>query len=231
LRIAGLAVRNALVIVNFSQRESNTEMAQVTTGLRSILTLPWVYKALQTAVGAGKFRRYFIDHYVRPQPGQRILDIGCGPGEIVPHLPDGVDYVGYDINPHYIEWASRQFAGRGRFFAVPFDENELQRHEPFDTAIVIAVLHHLDDSEARNLLSLLKRAVRPGGRVITADLVSIDGQNPIAQMMVDWDRGQNVRRAGEYAALAEPVYERVQGEVIDQALIPRTLRSWIMECS
>jgi SAM-dependent methyltransferase len=220
-----------LVIVNFQDRESNTEMAQITTGLRSVLTLPWVYKALQTAVGAGKFRRYFIDHYVRPKPGERILDIGCGPGEIVPYLPEGVEYVGYDISPEYIDWARSRFAGRGEFFAARFDESELGRHRPFDTAIVIAVLHHLDDSEARNLLSLLKRAVGTDGRVITADLVSIDGQNPIAQMMVKWDRGQNVRRAEEYAALARPVFYQVHGETIDKALIPRTLRSWIMECT
>ena len=206
-------------------------MAQITTGLRSILTLPWVYKALQTAVGAGKFRRYFIDHHVRPKPGERILDIGCGPGEILPYLPEGVEYVGYDISPEYIDWAKGQFAARGEFIAARFDESQLERHRPFDTVIVIAVLHHLDDGEASNLLSLLKRAVRKGGRVITADLVSIDGQNPIAQMMVDWDRGQNVRRSSEYAALAQPVFERVEGEVIDQALIPRTLRAWIMECT
>jgi SAM-dependent methyltransferase len=213
------------------RQESNTEMAQITTGLRSVLTHPWVYKALQTAVGAGKFRRYFIGHHVRPKAGERILDIGCGPGEIVPYLPEGVEYVGYDISPDYIEWAKHRFPGRGEFHAAPFQESELGRHRPFDTAIVIAVLHHLDDDEARNLLSLLKRAVRAGGRVITADLVSIEGQNPIARMMVDWDRGQNVRRADQYTALATPIFDRVNGEVADQALIPRTLRSWIMECS
>jgi SAM-dependent methyltransferase len=206
-------------------------MAQITTGLRSVLTLPWVYKALQTAIGAGKFRRYFIDRHVRPKSGERILDIGCGPGEIVPYLPEGVEYVGYDISPEYIDWAKNRFPGRGEFFAARFDEAELGRHRPFDTVIVIAVLHHLDDEEARKLLSLLGRAVRKGGRIITADLVSVDGQNPIAQMMVDWDRGQNVRRSGEYLALAQPVFDEVQGEVIDKALIPRTLRTWIMECT
>jgi SAM-dependent methyltransferase len=206
-------------------------MSQITTGLRSILTHPWAYKTLQTAVGAGKFRRYFIDHYVRPQPGERILDIGCGPGEIMPYLPAGVEYVGYDISPDYIAFAKERFPGRGEFYAAPFQESELARHQPFDTAIVIAVLHHLDDGEARNLLALLKRAVRPGGRIITADLVSIPGQNPVAQFMVDWDRGQNVREAARYAALANPIFDRVDGEIIDKAFIPRTLRSWIMQCS
>lgn len=206
-------------------------MAQITTGLRSLLTHPWVYKALQTAVGAGRFRRYFVDHYVRPRAGERILDIGCGPGEIVPYLPEDVEYVGYDISREYIEWARRRFPGRGEFYALPFGQSELPRHRPFDTAIVIAVLHHLDDDEARNLLALLKRAVRPGGRVITADPVSIEGQNPIAQMMVDWDRGQNIRYSDQYAALATPIFDHVDAEVIDMGRIPRTLRTWIMQCS
>lgn len=206
-------------------------MTQVSTGLRSILNLPWAYKALQTLVGAGKFRRYFIEQYVRPRPGERILDIGCGPGEIMPYLPAGVEYVGYDISPEYIEWAKKRHGDRGEFIAARFQESDLSRHEPFDTAIVIAVLHHLDDDEARHLLSLLGRATRKGGRVITADLVSIEGQNPFAQMMVDWDRGRNVRQSAEYMALARPIFSEVKGEVIDQALIPRTLRSWIMECT
>lgn len=206
-------------------------MAQITTGLRSVLTRPWAYKALQAAVGAGRFRRYFVDHYVRPRVGERILDIGCGPGEIVPYLPEGVEYVGYDISPEYIEWARRRFPGRGEFYALPFQQSEVSRHRPFDTAIVIAVLHHLDDADARNLLALLKRAVRAGGRVITADPVSIEGQNRIAQMMVDWDRGQNIRHCDEYAALATPIFGHVDGEIIDMARIPRMLRTWVMQCS
>jgi len=36
----------------------------------------------------------------------RVLDIGCGPGNILKLMPD-TEYVGFDLNPHYIEQRPR----------------------------------------------------------------------------------------------------------------------------
>jgi SAM-dependent methyltransferase len=48
-------------------------------------------------------------------PGQKVLDIGCGSGDILEDLP-GVDYLGFDINPKCVEAAQKQFGHRGCFF-------------------------------------------------------------------------------------------------------------------
>ena len=205
-------------------------MAQTTTGIRSVLNHPRLYNATQTFFGARKFRRYFVDDVLRPAPGMRILEIGCGPGELVPYLPHGTAYVGYDLSADYIAAARARYGDRGEFIAAAFTPAAVGRHQPFDVAIAIALLHHLDDDEAITLLRLLKQVLGPSGRVLTADPVFIDGQNPISGRLIAWDRGRNIRRAGEYRALADGTFDHVEGEIVDKGSIPRLLRTWVMQC-
>ena len=62
-------------------------MPQVTQGIRSVLSIPFVYRLFGQLIGGASWRRRFVNEYIRPQQGDRILDIGCGPGVLVPYLP------------------------------------------------------------------------------------------------------------------------------------------------
>lgn len=62
-------------------------MAQVTTGIRSILSIPQVYDLVQRIMGAHSGRKNLVS-CMRVHPGQRVLDIGCGTAEILSYLPD-----------------------------------------------------------------------------------------------------------------------------------------------
>ena len=74
------------------------------------------FNLLQNIVGAGRFRRVYVREFIRPAPGARILDIGCGTGAILDHLPREIEYEGYDLAQEYIEYAQRKYAERGRLF-------------------------------------------------------------------------------------------------------------------
>src|SRR5215217_1780021 len=80
--------------------------------------------------------------YLRPQEGARILDIGCGTAKILNHLPR-VEYIGFDPNPAYIEWARNTFGNRGTFHAGRFTAESIGLVGQVDVALVLAVLHHL----------------------------------------------------------------------------------------
>src|SRR4029077_4323462 len=86
-------------------------MSHRSTGLYRIFESAAVYERFQRLLGSDAARRRFVLDFLRPCPGARILDIGCGTGAILDHLPPNVDYVGYDLNPRYIEDARRRHAG------------------------------------------------------------------------------------------------------------------------
>lgn len=204
-------------------------MAQITTGIRRILSHPTVYEGFQRLMGAKQARARIVRDYVRPFAGMRILDLGCGTAEILSELPTDIIYVGYDMSADYIACAKKKFSGRGMFHCRLLEEAELATLEKFDLVMGIGVLHHLDDAIARQFMTLSKSALKPNGRLFTLDPCFVAGQNPIARFLVSRDRGQNVREAKPYEALARTVFANVNGNVRHQAWIPYT--HWTMECS
>ena len=203
-------------------------MAQITTGLRAVLSSPIVYSSFQALMGAHRFRTNFTREFVRPSPGMRLLDIGCGPADILAYLP-GVEYWGFDISPAYIAKAKDAFGDRGSFHCKHLEQADLQGLPRFDVVLAIGLLHHLDDPVAHEVLGLARAALKPGGRLLTVDPCLDPSQNPVARFLVRNDRGQNVRTREGYESLAAAVFGRVDAKVRHQAWIPYT--HCIMECS
>lgn len=203
-------------------------MSQITHGVRAILSSPRVYSAFQNFMGARKTRTKFVADFVRPWTGMRILDIGCGPADILNYLPE-VDYWGYDISRSYIAQADALFAGRGRFHCQELHASDLVHLPSFDVVLALGLLHHLDTEQATELLNLAWQALKPGGRLLTVDPCLDGAQNPIARFLVKNDRGRNVMDKSGYLALASSIFESPRVEVRHQKWIPYT--HCFMECA
>jgi 2-polyprenyl-3-methyl-5-hydroxy-6-metoxy-1,4-benzoquinol methylase len=197
-------------------------MAQITTGIHAVLSNPFIYELFQNIMGAKGGRKRMVANYIRPTPGMRILDLGCGPAQILESLPQHVEYVGYDMSSAYIDAAEKAFGSRGTFHCRLLEEAEVQQLEKFDLVMGIGVLHHLDDTSAETFMRIAKAALKPGGRLLTRDPVYAKGQNPIAKFLISQDRGQNVRDVNGYMALAHSVFEQVKGTLSHQKWIPYT---------
>src|ERR1700757_3122395 len=87
---------------------------QSNSGLQRWLKVPFLYNLFQDAIGGNALRRAFIQRHVRAKAGDKVIDIGCGPAQILPWLP-GVEYLGLDINPAYIASAWRTHGNKGTF--------------------------------------------------------------------------------------------------------------------
>ena len=195
---------------------------QRSNGLHRALSAHAVYSLSQRMLGATRARRLLVSRHVRPVAGERVLDIGCGPGELFDELP-AVDYLGFDVNPRYVQAARRRHGRRGRFECADAREADLSHEAPFDLVLGIGIVHHLDDTDAHRLLRLAASALTRGGRMVTFDGVVIPGQPRAARWLIERDRGRRVRTVDGYLRLFEQHFATVSETVREDFLrVPYT---------
>ncbi len=190
--------------------------------VKAILSRPWAYRLFSTAVGAARGRAIYVREFIRPWPGARVLDIGCGPADILASLSQ-VQYVGVDISPDYIHAARERFGNRGEFMCRSVSDYVVEQPHTFDIVLANGVLHHLDDQEADSLLSVARQALKPHGRFVSFDGCFTPNQSWFARWMLQNDRGQHVRRREEYLRLAGAHFSKVESHLHHRMLnIPYT---------
>ncbi|HEU0074355.1 MAG TPA: class I SAM-dependent methyltransferase [Dehalococcoidia bacterium] len=130
--------------------------------------------------------RTFVDHLGRligpsglPFLDCRVLDFGCGPGQIpilIARRWPGMRIIGADAGPNMIEQAKRDAAtaavdidwqvvrlGPGGDSRLPYED------EDFDVVLCNSTLHHLDDP--LGALDELARVAKPSAAVLIRDLM------------------------------------------------------------
>ena len=182
-------------------------MNQRSRGPWAILSNSSVYKAFQSLIRNGNFRERYIRDYIKPQNGDKILDVGCGPAAILALLPD-CDYTGVDFEEHYIQQATEVYAGRQNCRFLKKDVRDLTADETgkYDIVISAGVLHHLDDDIVRGLVNTSHTLLKPGGRLFTLDPARTEDQHPIARLLVSLDRGRHIRQPVGYKALVATAF-------------------------
>jgi len=184
-------------------------MAQILSGVRSILSIPSVYDRFQFLIGSRRGAQDYVKHYVKPNPQDKILDIGCGTSKILSYLPSLVSYVGFDLSAEYIASAQSQYGGRGRWQCAPVSEMDVDELGTYDIVMANGILHHLDDSEVMLLAEIAAKALKPSGRFCSLDCTFVEGQSKLARYIVSKDRGQNIRKPDEYVDLVRPYFASI----------------------
>ena len=135
-----------------------------------------------------------------PQPGERILDLGCGDGALTERLRNaGCLVVGVDSSPEQV-WAALE---RG-LDAHIIDARELPFDAEFDAVFSNAVLHWVRDADAA--IDGVWRALRPGGRFVA----ECGGAGCVASVRQCF--AEALRARGVDSAAADPWYFPTEDE-------------------
>jgi len=197
--------------------------------LRSVLNYPAAYRLFTSIVGGSRSRRRFSENFIRARDGDRILDLGCGPADLVEYLPH-VEYIGFDTNPAYIKNAKARWGDRATFVCGHVGDASGQLSGTFDIVLAVGVVHHLNDDEAVELFRVAFGALRPGGRLVTFDGAFVKGQSPVARFLLSKDRGGFVREVPDYERLARSSFAGVTSHVAHDLIAPVPYTHLVMEC-
>ena len=118
-------------------------------------------------------RRELVRAALGARPGDRILDVGCGPGFYVTELLEAVgpegSVVGLDISADMLAVAAKRAEGHGNVTFYEADASSLPVPDAgFDRAVCVQVLEYVRD--VPTALREMHRALRPGGRVLVWDV-------------------------------------------------------------
>jgi ubiquinone/menaquinone biosynthesis C-methylase UbiE len=119
----------------------------------------------------------------RLQPGQRVLDVGCGTGTLtllIKHTHPDAEVYGLDVDPQVLDIARRKAEQAGETIVLqqgtatrlPYPDGT------YDCVFASLMLHHLAREEKRKALAEAFRVLRPGGGLHVADF----GKPPDATM-------------------------------------------------
>lgn len=172
-----------------SEPHAHTEAAPQTTGM--ILNwgrrYDWVVQFM--ALGqAGRLRRKSVE-FAQIAPGERVLDVGCGTGDLTLRAAERAgatgQVCGIDPGPEMVETARRK-AGRAHL-AVDFRVGVIEQlpypDASFDVVLSSLMMHHLPADLKPIGLAEIRRVLKPSGRLIIIDMKGLLEQQGIVSLV------------------------------------------------
>ena len=110
-----------------------------------------------------------------PQPGERILDLGCGTGQLTQAIAErGAIAIGLDADPLMVAAAQQRFPHLNLAVA---DARSFTLSTPVDAIFSNATLHWVAEAEA--VIGRMDAALKPGGRLV----LEFGGSGNMAQVV------------------------------------------------
>ena len=163
-------------------------------GMRHEWLLP-LYDPLNRLLGVRQIRRRLLDQ-AGLQPGQRVLEIGCGTGDLLlaaKRTQPAAAVVGLDPDLAALARAHRKARRRG--LAVQLDRGYADElpyaDDSVDVVLSSFMLHHVPADQREPAMREVLRVLRPGGALHLVDVGGHDGS--------DGGRGHRHRLTGEHA--------------------------------
>ena len=132
----------------------------------------------------GKRLRAMMADDLELQTGDRVLDVGCGPGRLAVALAERVapsgSVDGIDAAVEMINRASSRARKRGAAatFQVAFAQQLPFPDATFDAVACTLALHHVAEDDQRTAVGEMYRVLKPHGRLLIAEFHKGQGRRP-----------------------------------------------------
>jgi len=144
-----------------------------------------------------------IISWLQPQKGERILDLGCGTGDLTHEIAmSQAEVVGMDASPNMIQRARKKFP---EITFVEGDGHRFEASKPYDAIFSNAALHWMKNPGL--VVESIWKALKPGGR-----LVAEFGGKGNVQTIVNALEAVLEQKTGIHAADRNPWYFPTIGE-------------------
>jgi 2-polyprenyl-3-methyl-5-hydroxy-6-metoxy-1,4-benzoquinol methylase len=123
-----------------------------------------------------------------------VLDFGCGPGFLVPHLAAlGLKVHASDHSQAAIDSANRRFADVPGFSGARTFQAIVESGERFEAIVSIEVIEHLDDAQVAEFVNSIVSLLMPGGTAV-----------------ITTPNDENLRASDTYCPQCDQVFHRYQ---------------------
>ena len=170
-------------------------------------------RGAQTLEEAQRTKLELVATKLALEPGQRVLDVGCGWGSFAIHAAreHGVDVVGITLSRSQAELARRRVAEAGVADRVEIrfaDYRELA-DGPYDAIASIGMVEHVGDAQIDRYARTLAGLLAPGGRLLNHGIAALDPDGgPGRRRRL---RPLRLPRRRGAAAVARPARARARG--------------------
>jgi cyclopropane-fatty-acyl-phospholipid synthase len=140
---------------------------------------------------------------LRLQPGQTLLDVGCGWGGLIRHAARhyGVSALGITLSPSQAELARARIAEEGladRCRVEVRDYRDLPPDVAYDRVVSVGMFEHVGRSQLSRYFAAAHRLTKPGGAFLNHGIISLHdaARRTPAQALVEraWRGGAFLRR-------------------------------------
>jgi SAM-dependent methyltransferase len=195
-------------------------MSQKNSIFYNFLSNAYIYIGIQKLMSATYVRKNFVKDHIKK--GHNVIDVGSGPSTILSDLPE-INYYGYDINSSHIEYAKKKYPNKNfHFFCKKLNNNEIYKLPRFDCALLLGLVHHLNDKEFISIIRLIKNSLKKNGKILILDNVIIKNQNFVSRFLIENDKGDNIRSLDQYKIILNKHFSKIKYQVYNQTFIPYT---------